>query len=70
MKNYLVNVSGKKGYSFCVKTGSEMTEDNIIEACVSLDLFSDSEDADYASVEPATEYDVRHFSTEGCLYKI
>jgi hypothetical protein len=70
MKKYLVNVSGKNGYSFCVETSSEMAEDNIIGACLDNDLFSDSEDADYASVEPATEDDVLHFSIEGCLFKI
>lgn len=57
---YLVNVPGKNGYSFMVKTTME-DESDILEKCSELDLFNDEEDAAYASVSEADEYDQEHF---------
>lgn len=57
---YLVNVPGKNGYSFMVKTTLE-DEFDILEKCSELDLFNDEEDAIYASVSEADKYDQEHF---------
>ena len=54
-KFYLVNVPGKHGYSFMVKTILE-DESDILEKCSELDLFNDEEDAIYASVSEADKY--------------
>lgn len=63
---YLVNVPGKNGYSFMVKTTLE-DEFDILEKCSELDLFNDEEDAIYASVSEADKYDQEHFKEFKCL---
>ena len=57
---YLVNVPGKHGYSFMVKTILE-DESDILEKCSELDLFNDEDDVTYASVSEADKYDREHF---------
>lgn len=52
---YLVNVPGKHGYSFMVKTTLE-DEFDILEKCSELDLFNDEDDVTYASVSEADKY--------------
>lgn len=59
-KFYLVNVPGKHGYSFMVNTALE-DESDILEKCFEKDLFNDKEDATYASVSEADEYDQEFF---------
>lgn len=59
-KFYLVNVSGKNGYSFMVKTEME-DESDILEKCSELDLFDCEEDVNYAFVSEADKYDQDHF---------
>lgn len=59
-KFYLVNVSGKNGYSFMVKTEME-DESDILEKCSELDLFDCEEDSNYAFVSEADKYDQEHF---------
>ena len=59
---FLVNVPGKYGYSFMVRT--EMTEDDeedILDACLEQDLFNDEEDRDVASISEADEDDQKFF---------
>lgn len=59
---FLVNVPGKYGYSFMVRT--EMTEDDedaILDACLEQDLFDDEEDRDEASISIADEHDQQFF---------
>ena len=57
---YLVNVSGKHGYSFMVKTVLE-DESDILEKCSEMKLFNDEEDVNYASVSEADKNDLEHF---------
>ena len=52
---YLVNVPGKHGYSFMVKTALE-DESDILTKCSEKELFNDDEDVNYASVSEADEY--------------
>lgn len=59
-KFYLVNVPGKHGYSFMVKTSLE-DESDILEKCSEKELFNDDEDVNYASVSEADEYDQEFF---------
>lgn len=59
-KFYLVNVSGKHGYSFMVKTILE-DESDILTKCSEMELFNDEEDVTYASVSEADKYDQEHF---------
>jgi hypothetical protein len=69
-KHYaMVNVPGRHGYSFMVKTTEEMTEGEIISKCVGLDLFEDPVDTTYANVTPCTDDDIEKFSKD-CTYDI
>ena len=69
-KHYaMVNVPGRHGYSFMVKTAEEMTEGEIISKCALFNLFQDPMDATYANVTPCTDYDVEKFS-KSCTYNI
>lgn len=59
-KFYLVNVPGKHGYSFMVKTILE-DESDILTKCYEMELFNDEDDVTYASVSEADKYDQEHF---------
>ena len=59
-KFYLVNVPGKYGYSFMVKTALE-GESDILEKCSEKELFNDEDDVTYASVSEADEHDQEFF---------
>ena len=64
---YLVNVPGKHGYSFMVKTVLE-DESDILEKCSEMKLFNDEEDVFRASVSEADKYDQEHFKEFDYLY--
>ena len=55
-----MNVPGKYGYSFMVNTALE-DESDILTKCSEKELFNDDEDANYASVSEADEYDQEFF---------
>lgn len=70
---HMVNVNTHNGgYSFMVSTtDSNISNDEIIERCVVKDLFTYSEDADYAdTTDLVSEYDINHFEKIGCMYNI
>lgn len=69
-KNYImVNVPGRHGYSFMVKTNYDLREDRIIELCRKQYLFQDEQDAEYAEVvSDVTEEDIIHHKF--CTYDI
>lgn len=69
--NYImVNVSGKYGYSFMVTTKYDnMSEQEILNACLINDLFQEETDAEIASIDTDVyEDDIRHF--KNCTYNI
>ena len=55
-----MNVSGKHGYSFMVKTIFK-DESDILRMCSEMRLFDDEEDVNYASVSEADKHDLEHF---------
>lgn len=58
---YLINVPGKRGYSFMVRT--ELTDsDDIIQKALDLDLFDDVDDAEICNVSDADENDQKFFN--------
>lgn len=65
-KNYVkVNVPGRHGYSFMVKSNYNLMENRIIELCQKLYLFKNEQDAEYAEVVfDVTEEDIT------CAYDI
>lgn len=71
MTNYfLINVPGKYGYSIPVCSNnitpdSFYMESEIIANAVKKNLFYDNEEAEYATVEEMTPYDIEHFSKPG-----
>ena len=60
-KYWLINVSGKHGYSMMVYCEAE-DEDEAVEMAADANLFNDEEDAEYAYAEEASEYDIKHFT--------
>lgn len=66
---YMVNVTGKYGYSFMVHSKYCLNENEVLE--LSRELFENTEDLHYASVDDCvTEYDVAHFEEISCLFNI
>lgn len=66
---YMVNVTGKYGYSFMVYSKYCLNENEVLE--LSRELFENTEDLHYASVDDCvTEYDVAHFEENSCLFNI
>ena len=68
---YLINVSGKHGYSFMVCSADELYEEDVIESALENGLFEDDVDAEYAMVDDlVSDRDIDHFRECGCLYEI
>lgn len=68
---YKVDVSGVYGYSFMIESDEPVSEYQILELCIEQDLFDYESDANYATVDmDPTEYDVKHFKADNCIYKI
>ena len=68
---YKVDVSGRYGYSFMVESDEPVSESQILELSIEQDLFDEESDVNYATVDMnPTEYDVKHFKADNCLYKI
>jgi len=69
--NYImVNVPGKYGYSFMVTTKyANMSEQEILNACLANDLFEQETDVEIASIDTDVyEDDIRHF--KDCTHNI
>lgn len=69
--NYImVNVPGKYGYSFMVATKDDnMSEQEILNACLVKDLFQEETDVEIASIDrDVFDDDIRHF--KDCTYNI
>lgn len=70
MKNWIINVSGKHGYSFMVETDIE-DDSEVIYAAKKANLFEDAEDADYAFADNlVSQYDIDHFKQSNAYHKI
>ena len=68
---YKVDVSGIYGYSFMIESDEPVSESQILELCIEQDLFDYESDVNYATVDmDPTEYDVKHFKADNCIYKI
>lgn len=67
---FMVNVPGKYGYSFMVTTKyANMSEQEILNACLANDLFEQETDVEIASIDTEVyEDDIRHF--KDCTYNI
>lgn len=70
MKNWIINVSGKHGYSFMVETDIE-DDSEVIYAAKKANLFEDAEDADYAFADDlVSQHDIDHFKKSNAYHKI
>lgn len=70
MKNWIINVSGRHGYSFMVETDIE-NDSEVICAAKKANLFEDAEDADYAFADDlVSQYDIDHFKKSNAYHKI
>lgn len=68
MNYFIINVTGKHGYSFMV-CGEFADEYDAIEHAASADLFDDVNDIEYAFADGlVTEQDIEHFKNDGCCY--
>lgn len=66
---YKIDVMGRNGYSFMVKSNEELNEDEIISRCLDNGYFDDSRDADYAVIDDLiSQYDIDNFSN--CTFNI
>ena len=66
---WLINVSGRHGYSVMIH--GEINDDyEAIEATSEANLFNDEEDADYATAEEASEYDIKRFTENNLVIEI
>ena len=66
---WLINVSGRHGYSVMIH--GEIGDDyEAIEATSEANLFNDEEDADYATAEEASEYDIKRFTENNLVIEI
>ena len=68
-KYFLINVTGRNGYSFMVFCGAK-DEEEAIELAAEENLFDDDEDAEYATCEEASEYDIDHFKKFNMIHEI
>ena len=64
---YMVNVSGKHGYSFMVSSEfDDLTDKQVLSAAEEYGLFDDAEDVLGATVfQTDDEYDISHFEDIG-----
>ena len=68
---YKIDVSGRNGYSFMVKSSSELDEGEVIDKALEQGYFSDEYDADYAIVDDlVTPYDIDHFTECECVFEV
>lgn len=69
---YKIDVIGRNGYSFMVKSKTELDDMyDAIDIASKNNLFSDEVDADYAEVDDlVSEYDINNFEQCGCAYEI
>ena len=66
---YKIDVMGRNGYSFMVKSNEELNEYEIINRCLDNGYFDDSLDADYAVIDDLiSQYDIDNFSN--CTFNI
>lgn len=66
---YKIDVMGRNGYSFMVKSNEELNENEIISRCLDNDYFNDNLDADYAVIDDLiSQYDIDNFSS--CTFNI
>lgn len=68
-KYFLINVLGKHGYSFMVHAAVK-DEDEAIELAAENGLFEAEGDADYATAEEASDYDVKHFEKANMINEL
>ena len=65
---YKIDVMGRNGYSFMVKSNEELNEDEIISRCLKNGYFDDRIDANYAVIDDLiSQYDIDNFS---CTFNI
>ena len=68
-QHYLINVPGKKGYSFMVC--GKFSDEEAIDRALAADLFNYEDDADYAEVDNLVdESDIKHFTECGCCHRL
>ena len=69
---YKIDVMGRNGYSFMVKSKTELGDMyDAIDIASRNELFSDEYDADYAEVDDlVSEDDINNFEKCGCAYEI
>ena len=70
---YKIDVIGHYGYSFMVEMNDDLGDDydEVIDRANKAGLFEDETDLHYAKVDDiCTTYDIEHFKTQGCCYKI
>ena len=69
MYYYIINVLGRHGYSFMVKTDDIDDIDDVICECANRGLFENDVDADYAIADDiVTPRDIEFF--KNCTYEI
>lgn len=62
---WVINVPHNKyGYSFAVSVKNECTENEILNICLEKGLFEENIDAEYADIEPMTEYDYNYWQNQ------
>lgn len=70
MKKYwVINVSGKVGYSLLVHCGAETIE-QAIDIAADADLFDDEDDAEIAWGEEADDDTIKHFNKYGLTHEL
>lgn len=61
----VINVPhNKHGYLFAVSVKNECTENEILNMCLEKGLFEENIDAEYADIEPMTEYDYNYWQNQ------
>ena len=66
---YKIDVRGRYGYSFMVKSNKELNEYEIINRCLDNGYFDDRLDANYAVIDDLiSQYDIDNFSS--CTFNI
>ena len=69
---YKVDVMGRNGYSFMVKSNTEFADEyDVIDIALEREMFNVDDDANYADVDSLVSLnDIEHFESCGCVRKI
>lgn len=68
-KYFLINVLGKHGYSFMTYADVK-DEEEAIDLAADNGLFNEENDAEYATAEEASDYDIEHFKKINLINKL